>query len=481
MSTSRARHTSEVRAPGYRSTWQLQVALVLLQLSTQVVADPADAVQGSIRGQTSSYQCTYEDGSPERRFCIFDNLLLYHGRLTYVYTGSRPVLPAIVVHWNQDVYADIELQHHDSIASAILDAPATYVPEAVFMWVPWTFNYHHAFAEGLVGMFSSACSAFGHCNASTLPGPRLFRTEHKHSSTVWSRSLSGVWNASKCISPEGALHMNDSSISEQVIHVGRAAIGIGPANRAYGGQSGRMGFREVYQRPEPWIMEAFRHHIASCFGFPFATLKNDSRLNVTIVNRGDDVGRHFLNARMTIRRIWQNFPDDLAYVRVMRPDELALPDALAIMASSSIVIGTHGAATANLMFLPKGAVVMEYVWHTDMVREHQWAMQLLQDMRIPVSFFGLHSVDTRMGEWQREHFLFQEKWAELSTEERLVFYENGDLPDGKLDDLHRKNFLNFNLDWNVLEPALRKAVNALRSQQAVVSIQQPEDKVLPER
>lgn len=56
MSTSRARHTSEVRAPGYRSTWQLQVALVLLQLSTQVVADPADAVQGSIRGQTSSYQ-----------------------------------------------------------------------------------------------------------------------------------------------------------------------------------------------------------------------------------------------------------------------------------------------------------------------------------------------------------------------------------------------------------------------------------------
>lgn len=63
----------------------------------------------------------------------------------------------------------------------------------------------------------------------------------------------------------------------------------------------------------------------------------------------------------------------------------------------------------------------------------------------------------------------------------MVFYENGDLPDGKLDDLHRKNFLNFNLDWNVLEPALRKAVNALRSQQAVVSIQQPEDKVLPER
>lgn len=35
------------------------------------------------------------------------------------------MLPAIVVHWNQDVYADIELQHHDSIASAILDAPVS--------------------------------------------------------------------------------------------------------------------------------------------------------------------------------------------------------------------------------------------------------------------------------------------------------------------------------------------------------------------
>lgn len=42
----------------------------------------------------------------------------------------------------------------------------------------------------------------------------------------------------------------------------------------------------------------------------------------------------------------------------MRPDELALPDALAIMASSSIVIGTHGAATANLMFLPKVSLLV---------------------------------------------------------------------------------------------------------------------------
>lgn len=61
-----------------------------------------------------------------------------------------------------------------------------------------------------------------------------------------------------------------------------------------------------------------------------------------------------------------------------------------------------------MLMRAQGAVVMEYVWHTDMVREHQWAMQLLQDMRIPVSFFGLHSVDTRMGEWQREvqaHFM----------------------------------------------------------------------------
>ena len=44
-------------------------------------------------------------------------------------------------------------------------------------------------------------------------------------------------------------------------------------------------------------------------------LQADSKINITIVNRGDDVGRHILNARMTIRRIWEAYNGQLGVVR----------------------------------------------------------------------------------------------------------------------------------------------------------------------
>ena len=43
--------------------------------------------------------------------------------------------------------------------------------------------------------------------------------------------------------------------------------------------------------------------------------------------------------------------------RVLRPDEMSVDEVLSAMAASSIVITTHGAAAANMMFLPKVAPV----------------------------------------------------------------------------------------------------------------------------
>ena len=70
-------------------------------------------------------------------------------------------------------------------------------------------------------------------------------------------------------------------------------------------------------------------------------------------------------------------------------------------------------------------------------------------------------------------FIYQEKWKQLTAEERLSFYENGELPPGKLDELFRRNHMNFNLDWKLLWPALEKAMAAIRSSQPIVSVQQP--------
>jgi hypothetical protein len=39
--------------------------------------------------QCHAVQCPYDDGAPQRRVCIFNNLLMFQGRLFYLYTGKN--------------------------------------------------------------------------------------------------------------------------------------------------------------------------------------------------------------------------------------------------------------------------------------------------------------------------------------------------------------------------------------------------------
>lgn len=92
----------------------------------------------------------------------------------------------------------------------------TQMPSAIFYFAPWAINYYHSFAETLIGMHIAACMRFKHCDASTLPGPRLFRTEIDWGEWDWSETLPALQEMAQCISPEGILHMNDTKVWEQV-------------------------------------------------------------------------------------------------------------------------------------------------------------------------------------------------------------------------------------------------------------------------
>lgn len=82
--------------------------------------------------------------------------------------------------------------------------------------MPWAYNYYHAFGEGLVGMHIQACQVFGHCDAATLPGPRLFRIEHKFADQKWASRLPALDLVSRCIAPAGVLHIGDETLRDQV-------------------------------------------------------------------------------------------------------------------------------------------------------------------------------------------------------------------------------------------------------------------------
>ena len=47
----------------------------------------------NLSNQCHAVQCPYDDGAPQRRVCIFNNLLMFQGRLFYLYTGKN--LPAL--------------------------------------------------------------------------------------------------------------------------------------------------------------------------------------------------------------------------------------------------------------------------------------------------------------------------------------------------------------------------------------------------
>lgn len=46
--------------------------------------------------------------------------------------------------------------------------------------------------------------------------------------------------------------------------------------------------------------------------------------------------------------------------------------------------------------------MVEYLWHSEVFAEHNWAIELLQDLGMPLSFLGLHNTNPHLGEWQRE-------------------------------------------------------------------------------
>lgn len=44
-------------------------------------------------------------------------------------------------------------------------------------------------------------------------------------------------------------------------------------------------------------------------------LQAGSKLNITIINRGDDLGRHILNTRSILKKIWETYRQQLGNVR----------------------------------------------------------------------------------------------------------------------------------------------------------------------
>lgn len=72
---------------------------------------------------------------------------------------------------------------------------------------------------------------------------------------------------------------------------------------------------------------------------------------VTIVDRPYRVGRHILNVQDLQARVMLKWPD--AVVQVVHIEGLDLKQQITLFQNTSILVWTHGAAMADLLFLPQ--------------------------------------------------------------------------------------------------------------------------------
>ena len=93
---------------------------------------------------------------------------------------------------------------------------------------------------------------------------------------------------------------------------------------------------------------------------------------------------------------------ELEVCRLIRPHEMTFRQQVQAFATSSITILTHGAAAANVMFVPKRSGVIEYVWHSDFRMHHEWTSDTLQDFDLETTFIGLHPSNPLDTEWMKE-------------------------------------------------------------------------------
>lgn len=76
-------------------------------------------------------------------------------------------------------------------------------------------------------------------------------------------------------------------------------------------------------------------------------------LTVTIVDRPYKAGRHILNVQELQNKIKAKWADSV--VRVVHVEGMDLRQQIALFQHTSILIWTHGAAMADLLFLPQVA------------------------------------------------------------------------------------------------------------------------------
>ncbi|DBA92084.1 TPA: hypothetical protein ACH3X1_015814 [Trebouxia sp. C0004] len=401
-----------------------------------------------------------------RRICLFDNVILHQGRLSYLYSGRVPELPDIMTNWHHNLHLDLVPLAASDISSDMLSAEVQHFARATLTHRQWHLNYYHSIAESILDVYNLACMYFQLCNLHTRddvvpifldkPGVAGWDARLGVTEGGWRQVLPAAAEALQCFYPKPALWVADPLLHDKVVVIKTAVAGVGPYNRKWPGPPETADrFRSVYQKVDTRLTTQYREGLLKCLGVQPAQFHPAGPYKVTIVNREYHAGRHIVNTQDIAREV--NAMEQVSNCSVAQLEDLTFKQQMAVYAESQVVIMTHGAALGNVLFMSPGSVALFYNWLKIGGSPHTWVTDVIQDFALPVNFVGLSTEDRRFIYPQKERYVFQPEYGSLPADEKRALLEEGICPTSTqlqgCDDLK----MNFAIDWNLLRPALSMA------------------------
>lgn len=416
----------------------------------------------------SSHECVVEDGKSEHRVCIFKNIVLWEGQLLYVANGEL-VLPEIDINWLEPTRLNIQIVQQHDVLQAWSSAQVEDVPLALLGHQVNFGNYYHVFVETLPTWHNVMCKYLDLCNYDEGSQVQLWlleeRGEHLSGVTAHLPALNTLYS---CLSPTPPRHIKEHTNYGKVVLFEKAIAGMGPDVRAF--HQWRPRFFDHFVASSAESMHSWRHRLAQCLDVPFDTaVASQKPVRVTIVNRSYKAGRHLLNAGELQARILGKWAHSV--VQIVDLQGLDLHHQLALFQQTSILIWTHGAAMADLLFLPQGAGAIELIPWPHAEQAHEWAHSIAADFDLHVQVAWTRLTDVSHLHYHTEVLFKDPTWQALTDEERLLFLEKGTCPGKSNTPLHalcRNHWMHYLVSyvqpWEPLEKLLDAAHSFVQNQ-----------------
>lgn len=344
--------------------------------ASQILADTVEKTHGEDQFdvwplvappfQEALHECF--GSSKLHRVCKYYNLLLWNGTLYYPTTDLTTLEqgpPRVPISWvslspfdkmefGQDQWAEVVLPQ--DLPFNWETTPKLSMKEALFWKLTFQDNYGHLLGEHGPIIHNLMCSYLNRCSYTEEDLKDfhiLLGNQKEEEVSVMPAAGQEMFN---CFCKRALMLSNDIFFKDHVVVVGTLLAGIGPTCRGYPWCRPQWGRSPMVGN----MVTTWQQRLLDCTGLPKDVIAPADTINLVVIDRHYSAGRSFLNLPDVISHLQVKFPGTLN-ITVDKLEGKSLRQQAALYYNASIVIQTHGAALGNVIFLPRGAVVVDIV------------------------------------------------------------------------------------------------------------------------